>query len=178
MSSIAKILEGKHSKETAMKITNLILANPARIEELMECFFSDVKIICQRASWPLGILGAKHPEIIEPFNMQLLEIIKKGESNDTVVRNILRTWKEMDFEEDIEGEIFDESFRLFRDVKQAAAIRVFAMYICVNIACKYPDLAHELIPEIEPNLTHERPGVRSGSKKSLLTLHKLIENSD
>ena len=174
--SITETLKTKHSKASATSIVNHVIHNPHAIQELMSCFYSKEKITCQRASWPLGMLGEKSPHLIMPYTIELLAIIKSDNPSDTVVRNILRTWKEMNFEEDVEGEIFDEAFRLFMDTKQAIAIRVFSMYICVNITHKYPELADELIPEIELNLTHDSPAIRSSSKQSLLKLHKLKKN--
>jgi hypothetical protein len=174
--NIANSLEQKHSKKNAMAIVNTVIANPKKMEELMECFLSSDIRICQRAAWPLGMLGEFAPDLISPYTAILLKIVKDPTSTDTVVRNILRTWKEMDFDEEEEGEIFEISYDLFLNLKKAIAIRVFSMYTCTNIAGKYPELADELIPEIELNLDHDSPAIRSSSKQCLKKLHKLKGN--
>lgn len=171
--NIAQALENKHSKAQAEEIVQSIVMNPSKMEELMECFFSDNIRICQRAAWPLGMLGEKAPELISPYTPQLIKTLHSKNSNDTIVRNILRTWKDMELDEEYEGEIFEICYDHFLNTKNAIAIRVFAMYICTNIACKYPELADELIPEIELNLSHDSPGIRSGSKTSLKRLLSL-----
>ena len=173
--SFKELLQGKHSKKNANEIIDRILDDPSKMDDLMDCFLGDDIRVTQRAAWPLGMLGEKAPELFRPFNPILLELVKKKDSSDTVVRNILRTWKEIDFEEDLEGEIFDACFELFINYKKAIAIRVFSMYVCTNICCKYPELAVELIPEIELNYTHDSPAIRSSTRNCLKRLHKLAK---
>jgi hypothetical protein len=167
------LFQGKYSKKNAVIILEVIKKNPSRMEELMDCFLGEDIRITQRSAWPLGMLGEHAPELIRPYNPTLLKLVKDEKSTDTVVRNILRTWKEMSFDEEEEGEIFDVCFDLFLNHKKAIAIRVFSMYVCTNICCKYPELAVEIIPEIEANITHDSPAIRSSSKNCLQKLHKI-----
>ncbi len=174
MKFIDLLTEGS-SKEINRLIIDRIAKNPSRMNELMDCFLSDNIRITQRAAWPLGLIGAEKPEYVQPFNPVLLAKIKEPKATDTIIRNILRTWKEMTFDEEEEGEIFDTCFDLFLDIKKAIAIRAFSMYVCTNIACKYPEIAKEIIPEIELNLTHDSPAIRSSSKNCLKKLHQSIK---
>lgn len=171
--SIPELLKGKHSKKNAEEIIRLILEDHSRMDELMECFFGDDIRISQRAAWPLGMLSEKTPDLIRPYNPALINLVKKKDSSDTIVRNILRTWKEMEIEEENEGEVFDACYELMIDFKKAIAIRAFSMYVCTNICCKYPELAVELIPEIQLNITHDSPAIRNSAKHCLRRLHKL-----
>ena len=133
MSIFSKDFENKYTKKIALNIVNRILNDPSKMKDLMECFLGDDIRITQRAAWPLGMLGEHAPDLISPYNLTLLKIVKDDKSTDTVVRNILRTWKEIDFDEDLEGEIYDACYSLFINQKNAIAIRVFSMLSLIHI---------------------------------------------
>lgn len=165
-------LEAGHSKASTDKIVAEVLANPSRIEDLMACFFHENMRICQRASWAVSILGEKAPELIKSYTATLLENLEHPH-HDAIVRNTLRAWQFIDFEEDYEGLIFDRCMDYLNDTKYAVAIRAFAMTVCSNIACKYPPLAEELIPIIELHYPDGSAGYKSRAKRELKRLRAL-----
>jgi len=169
--SIYALLEIENSKKIASHIVDLILKDNNRIDELMDCFFDEKMRICQRASWPVGLIADKKPELLHPYIQRMLDNLDTPHHN-AVLRNTFRTFQEIDFLEDLEGAVFDKSFDFFLDVNNAIAIRVFAMTVCGNIALKYPELADELIPVIEEHLPHGSSGLRARGGKLLKALHK------
>lgn len=169
MTPFIELFDGPNSRSVPLFVVERIVADPSRIQELMDCFFDDRKMICQRAAWPLGMIADDHPHLLMPYLEQLLATIE-GKASDTVVRNVLRAFQFMDFPEDQEGRVFDICFEFLLDVNKAIAIRVFGMTVSANIAMKYPILAEELIPVIEEHIPHGSAGFRSRGSK---LLHKL-----
>ena len=170
--SFLEILESGHTKEHAARIINAVLDSPVRLEELMNLFFSDDNMICQRASWSVGLLGSKNPKIFEPYFPKMIEALEFP-LHDAIVRNTLRTWKEMEIPEEYEGVVFERCYNYLVDVNQPVAIRVFAMCILSNIAVKYPELIEELIPAIEDHMPYGTAGFKSRGKKELLRLKRV-----
>jgi len=174
MPTFETILRQFHDKVTAQNIADTLANNPDRIPELMDCFLHEEMRICQRASWPLGMLGKSHPELLYPYIDDMLKAIENPVHN-AVVRNTLRTFQFMDFPEEIEGKIFDISLHYLMDMESAVAFKVFGMTVCYNISMKYPELAEELIPIIEEQMPHGSTGFKNRGAKLLLKLRKLAE---
>lgn len=172
MVTFREILSRPQSKDNAKLIVEAIKQKPSKLKELMELFFDKEMRVCQRAAWPLGMIGSKNPELLIPYLPQLIENLKKPH-HDAVIRNTFRIWEEMDIPEDYEGQVYDICFEKFTDVKQAIAIRVFAMTVCANIALKYPELIDEIKPVIEEYYPHGSAGFQSRSKKILKKFQKL-----
>ena len=172
MPTILSILKQFHSKETAQAIADSAASDPARLAELMDCFFHEEMRICQRAAWPVGILGKSHTELLYPYLEAMLTNLNTPH-HDAVVRNTMRTFQFMTFPEDMEGQVFDVSLSLLMDMGNATGIRVFAMTVCANICMKYPALASELIPVIEEQLPHGSVGFKSRGGKLLSKLRSL-----
>lgn len=166
------LLEEEHSKELSLAIVNEVINNPDRMSELMECFFSDDLRICQRAAWPVGFLGEKHGHLLQPYVEGMIASIKKPKHN-AIVRNVFRSFQTMEFEEKMEGPVFDVSMSVLLDVNEAIAARVFAMTTAANIVMKYPELAQELIPVIEEHLPHGSAGFKNRGAKLLKRLRGL-----
>lgn len=172
MPSLEARLRQFHDKATAQNIADSLANAPYRIPELIACLLHKEMRICQRASWPLGILGKSHPELLYPYLQKILQAIENP-VHDAVVRNTMRTFQFMDFPEDIEGHIFDVCMNHLMNIDNAIAIRVFAMTTCSNICMKYPSLAHELIPVIEEQLPHGSTGFKNRGEKLLTKLKKI-----
>ncbi len=165
------LLDLGNAKKTALLIVDTVVSDPNRMKELMELFFDEDLRMCQRAAWPVGLLADKNPKLIEPYIERMLDNLDTPH-HDAVIRNTFRTFQVTDFPEDIEGIAFDKAFDFLLDINNAIAIRVFAMTVCGNIAMKYPELGHELIPVIEESLPHGSAGFRARGKSILKKLRK------
>ncbi len=172
MPSFEDILCQFHDKVTAQNIANTVIANPEKLDELMDCFFHENIRICQRAAWPVGIIGKTETHLLYPYVERLLTAIESP-IHDALVRNTVRTFQFMDFPEDLEGRVFDTCLTLLMDIDQAVAIRVFSMTVCTNICVKYPELAIELIPVLEEQIPHGSTGFKNRGMKMLAKLRKL-----
>ena len=167
-----ELLINHNTKSTAKFIVEQLVENPDRMVEFMDCFYSDKKMTCQRAAWPLGMIAEEQPQLLLPYLGQLITTLD-GPANDTIVRNILRAFQFVDFPPDDEGRVFDICLDILLDVNRAIAIRVFSMTVCANITFKYPSLVQELIPVIEEHIPHGSAGFRARGAKLLKQLKTL-----
>ena len=169
--SFRDLLNKENSKKMASLISDAVVDQPNRMDELMDLFFDEDLRICQRASWPVGLLADKNPQLLEPYLKKMLDNLDTPH-HDAVIRNTFRTFQETDFPEDLEGVAFDKAFDFFLEVNNAIAIRVFAMTVCGNIAMKYPELGNELMPVIEEGMPHGSAAYLSRGNSILKKLRK------
>jgi len=161
------------TKKGAQQIVGLITEGQVHISELMELFFSEDWVVCQKASWPISHLADKAPQLLLPYMQQMIDNLNRP-NHDAVIRNTIRAWQVMTIPEKFEGPIYDKCFEYFADPQYAVAIRVFAMTVCTNIAMRHHSLAQEIIPIIEDHWDHGTAAWRSRGKKELKRLHKII----
>lgn len=166
--NIEDALSREHSKKISLEIVNYIMIHPDATDQLMKCFFEKNLRICQRAAWPLGILGQQSPDLLLPYLDQMIKNLNDP-PHDAVIRNTVRTWQYMDIPEAYQGEIFDICFNYIANPKMASAIRAFSMTVCENIAKEIPELKEELHLAINDILDHASSGVKSRAKKVLKT---------
>lgn len=159
----------QNDKRIADQIVSEIIKNPSRMQELMDCFFDEDLRLCQYASWPVGMIADHNSELIIPYLEKMLFNLD-APHHDAVVRNTFRTLQNLKIPEEIEGIAFEKAFEFLANPKYAIAIRVFAMSVCGNIAKKYPELKHELIPVIEEQLPFGSAGFINRGTKVLKSL--------
>jgi len=167
--SFRTLLESGHSKEITLRIISHIKSSPERMEELMDCFFDENLRICQRASWPVGLIVDHKPHLLQPYLEKMLRNLENPK-HDAVVRNTFRTLQNMDIPEELEGMAFESALNYLLNPQNAIAIRVFAMTVCGNIALKYPELKDELVPVIREHLPHGSAGFVNRGKKIIKQL--------
>lgn len=169
---IKAALQKEHSKALTMRIVHYIGSDGERFKALMSLFLGKDSRISQRASWAVGFCGLAHPELIYPYLQQMLTLLDEP-VHDAIKRNTVRILAEMDYPEDMLGEIADVCFRLLDDPKQAAAIRIFSMSVCFNITKQEPDLANELRIILEDHYPHGSAGFKSRARKIMKELRKM-----
>ncbi len=170
---IRELLDGENSKKMAVRVMDIVVEAPDRMQELMDLFFDEDLRICQRAAWPVGMLADNHQELLEPFLEKMLANLDTPH-HDAVIRNTFRAFQFTDFPEDLEGIVFDKALDFFLNFDNAVAIQIFAMTVCGNLALKYPELGHELIPVIEERIPYGSAGYRSRGSSILKKLRKAI----
>lgn len=168
---IKEIINSGHSKSIAQSIANYVVLHPDAISELMECFFSDNYRTCQRAAWPVGIIGKTHPEILAPFFGQMIRALDNPR-HDAVIRNTVRTFQDIELPEELSGELYDRCFQYLVDPKYPVAIKVFSMTVLVNISNKFEGLKEELAIAIEDQIPIGTAGYISRAKRELKRLRK------
>ena len=169
-SLLQRIIDGK-TKEDAKTIARDVIQGKIDIEDLMTHFFSDDWVVCQKVSWPVGMIADFAPDMLIPYIGPMIENLDRP-LHDAVIRNTIRTWQFINIPEEWEGPVYDICFEYFSNPKYPVAFRVFAMSVCSNIAMKHPSLAEEIIPIIEDNWDHVSAAWRSRGKKELRRLRE------
>jgi hypothetical protein len=170
------------------KLTEMILAGNSRFNtdlvaahigsdevlfgELIYLMHNGQPPIAQRAAWIMTAVTDKYPWLIQPYINGIVERMHSC-CHPGIVRSVLRQFCQLDFSEEIAGEIFEMSYKLLNDTKQPVAIRVYAMQILFNISEKEPDLKNELKLVLE-NLLDDiaSAGIASRAGKLLIKINK------
>jgi len=71
-----ELLTNHNTKSTAKFIVEQLVENPDRMVEFMDCFYSDKKMTCQRAAWPLGMIAEEQPQLLFPYLGQLITTLE------------------------------------------------------------------------------------------------------
>ena len=168
---IRKAICKEHTKDQAQMIADYAINNPESLNELMECFFDDHFRICQRAAWPVGIIGQQHAHVLMPFLSEMVRNLDNPK-HDAVIRNTIRTLQYVDIPEDLQGEVYEKCFIYLIGHKYPTAIKAFSSTVLVNIAMELPELKEELIIAIEEQIPFTTVGFVNRAKKLLLKLKK------
>lgn len=161
---LSQLLDQPQTKEVRDKIITYIGDSASRMAELMDFFFHEEWRYNQKAAWPLGVIGEHNPELLLPHLQSMLDNLK-DHPKDAVIRNTVRTLQFIDLSEDLEGPVYDICMNYLLDIKQAIAIRAFAMTTLANIAEKHPELRSELIAVIQEYFEIESSGFKARAKK-------------
>ena len=171
ISEIESILASGQSRKMANTVIDIILQEESRIDELMQCFFSDHLRTCQHAAWPVGILAEKHPTILLPYLRKMVSNLDEPK-HDAVVRNTLRTFQFIDIPEELQSEVYDRCLEYLSNPKYPIAFTAFGMTVCADIAMQYQELREEVIAAIEYRMPHGSSGIRARGAKEMRRLLK------
>jgi hypothetical protein len=120
---IYSILAKDHSKQSINAIVSTILADPTLLDDLMECFFSEDYRICQRSAGVVEIIGEKHSHLLIRFVPKMYDLAIENTQHDGLLRNTLRVFQHIGFDEELEGKIYQFCFNNSTNLKQPIAIR-------------------------------------------------------
>ena len=144
-----------------------------RYAELVNLFLTSEMRVVQRASQPLGYVAEKHPRLIRPYLKDIVTYLQ-SDPIDAVKRNTLRMFQFIKIPEELEGDLFDTSMRYLASAEEAVAIKAFAMTVARRICEKYPELALELIYQIEILVKEEvSVGLTNRGQRELIALNKI-----
>lgn len=172
---VKEILSIRHKRD-AVQLVEKIVSHQYDVNELMECFFSEDWVLCQKASWPLSVLSDHNEDLVLPYLEAMVDNLDRP-VHDAVIRNTLRSWQSISIPEDLQGVVYDKAFSYFLEPQQPVAIRVFAMTVCANIAMNHPGLAPEIITVIEDYWDNTTAAWRSRGRKELRRLRKVVQDA-
>ncbi len=174
---IAEQLLKMNSRKTWDEVIAFIGQDEERFAVLMDLYFNGETRIVQRASQPVGVIGEKQPRLIKPY---LTELVTHLQSNpiDAVKRNTMRIFQFIDVPEDLEGLLFEIALNYLKSASEPVAIKAFSMTALRKIATKHPDLAIEVIHQIEI-LVEEKvsKGIVSRGNSELKKLHSICSEN-
>jgi hypothetical protein len=173
--NICDALLSDRSKENCDRIYSYIRENPESIQEYMDCLLPENQQLNQNAAWVLHSFTDHIPQLLDNWQIKLLEKCKEEGIHDGVKRAIIRHWGDYGFPETIEGEVYDLCLRCLEG-NEAIGIKAHCMYACSRVVERYPELKSEFEAVIKALLEkygHESPGIKSRGEKVLKMLKKL-----
>jgi hypothetical protein len=162
---IYSILSKDHSKQSINTIVAKIVADPTLLDELMDCFFSEDNKICQRSAGVVEMLGEKHGHLLKRYLPKMYDYAIENTMHITLLRNTLRVFQFMSFDEEMEGKLFEFCFNNSTNLKQPIAVRFFGLKICIKIAKKYPELKNEVLELLNILSIDDTPAMKSAVRK-------------
>ena len=163
------ILE-EHSRPQAHRILDWIGSDAGRAALLVSIFLEGEYRTTQRAAWPLGDLGTKHPELLEPHLPKMLAFLKKTGNHVAVTRNMLRILGQIELPKEHLGEIADLVFKSAADPKEPIAIRAFSLTVAWRVCQIEPELSGELRMIIEAHLPFATAAFKVRSRNILAAM--------
>ena len=164
---LSQALISEHSRANRDRIVAYVNNDPDRFAVLFDSFQSQEAKIAQRAAWSVSHCAEKFPELVIPYCGEMVELLKRDGIHDSIKRNILRTFQDIDIPVEQEEDLLELCFGYLIDKKEAVAIRVFAMQVLANLSKKYPEINNELKILIEDELPYAKPAFVSRGRKIL-----------
>lgn len=170
MNDIKEKLLSVHARAISLEVAEAAIADTKVLKKLITYFREADYRLNQRISWVLALLAEKRPDLLEPYQIDLLQSLE-NEPSDALKRNVLRIWNITGVSEDISGKVFDKCLQYLLGVN-AIAIKAHGMDVAYAIAKPYPELCEELKPVIQMVLVREgdSAGIRSKARKVLKLL--------
>ncbi|MEL6672336.1 MAG: hypothetical protein AAFR61_09090 [Bacteroidota bacterium] len=169
--NIRQSLIDDRSKANMQVITQYVLDNPSAFKEFMDCLLSEDEMIANRAAWAYSDIAMARPEWLEPYMEALIGELK-AERHQGIHRNILRGWRDYEFNDEYGGEVAEICFDFLQNPQETIAVRVFAMVILHNLTRPYPELGRELALIVEEHMPFGSAGFKSRGNKVLKDLKK------
>lgn len=171
--NIREQLAKEISRENWNSIGAKIGKEQALFKELMKAFFSADRTIVLSASQVMGDLGEKYPELLKPYRSKLIQYLKTNPA-DAVRRSTMRIFQIVDIPETDEGDLFDLGIGYLKSSNEPIAVKAFSMTVLRRICEKYPELASEVIPQIEILVEENASaGLVNRGEKELKKLRKI-----
>jgi hypothetical protein len=169
---IKKSLSSTFTRNSAKEMAHYIEENPLQFRELIQVFIDSPYRISQRAIVPLELCLKKNPALLLPYLPELIKLLSKEETDDSLKRNVLRTFQFVSIPRQHQGRLLKSCFAFLTHPKTPIAIKVFSMTVAANISSNLPDVKKELALIIEERMTFESAGFISRGKKILKQLAK------
>lgn len=169
-------LLNKHPSKAHMKmICGLLMKNDQLFPLVFEIIRQGDAQSAMRAAWLLSNLYDLEAEALLPYQQQMIQAVLATES-DSVRRSLLRVIEsgnlsDQDDDEQL-GRLFDACLRWMVSESHAIAVRCNAMQVLYRICLIEPELAPEVILNIETLIAHGSAGFRSRGKKIIAALKK------
>jgi hypothetical protein len=161
------------SAQQCLQAVKYIGTDKKKIKELVHIFVTEGDDIARPASWVLSKIAEAHPDLLYPHLHDIISRLERPVVHNGIKRHVLKILEICSVPEDEEGVVMNICFDVLSDVKEAVAIKVFAMSVLASLAKKYPDIKHELITILQNTLSLEAtPGFKSRANKVIRALTK------
>jgi hypothetical protein len=138
MNEIKRILTTLHKKQ----MVEFMNAHPELFADLLSLSLSPSGPLAWRAAWLLWGVMKKNDKRVQPFVAEMIRILPLRKNN--IQRELLKIIQGSQVPEDLQGEMFDVSMKLWRDPENQPSVRWYALKWLLTMAEKYPELMNEV----------------------------------
>lgn len=157
----------RHDLNFSHSIANYIGDSKDRFKNLWDCFKNSDPTIQQRASWIIEITTGLHPQLLEPYLLEMIHIFSQEGFHNSIYRNFGKILCRHEIPEDEQGFLYDKCIEYLLNPKKEIAIKAHCMQLAFNIGKPYPELIDELSIVIHELIKNGSPGIISRGKKIL-----------
>jgi len=174
-------IEKQLSRETSRRNWDKVIAHVGedqeRFADLFNIFLKGESNAILGASQAIGSISEKQPRLIQPYANDLVGYLK-SDPIDAVKRNTMRIFQFIDIPEEVEGDLFDIAMNYLKSIEVAITIKAFSMTALRKICAKYPELAHEVIFQIEILVKEQvSAGLTNRGEHELIKLNKILDKT-
>lgn len=176
LKELEEMIEGVRSAGEAVWYAGSLQESPEMLNSLLAFTFSGNRKLSSHASWILGKLADKNPEILLPYMNVLIDGLDRI-PNDGTLRCVLRIVALTDPEmisTDRHGLLADYCFKALNKGGATIAVKAYSMEILFRLVQLYPELTGELVLSLSMIDESESAGVRARAK---MILKKLARGS-
>ncbi len=101
--SLSEIIMAEHSRSQANMIADIIVQEPALLDELIEIIFANKEPLSRRAAWPLRFIHERNQQLVVPYFPIMIKQLPDVQSI-AVQRNLLYVLAYSDIPESCHGE--------------------------------------------------------------------------
>ncbi len=170
--SLSEIIMAEHSRSQANMIADIIVQEPALLDELIEIIFANKEPLSRRAAWPLRFIHERNQQLVVPYFPIMIKQLPDVQSI-AVQRNLLYVLAYSDIPESCHGELLQYTSELLLNTSTSVASLIYSMDIFYKLSEGETDLLNELILIIHQILPYASAGVKSKSMKTLKKIEKL-----
>lgn len=146
---IVELIDRHYKTREFTNLADLFIKDPTLLNELVNVATSDLNHpYPEYASWLLIHIIKKHPELVVPYQSQLIDKIL-GSNNQSVLRNLVNTTVSLPLIEHKESAFLDKLIEFIKDDSNKVALFVYSLYKLIQFIQKYPEIKPEIMGIIE-----------------------------
>jgi hypothetical protein len=145
----------EHTTTQRDAIIKWVGTDTTRLNCLLKLFFANEYRVTQRAAWPIGFIGEKHPELLKEHLHKLVKNLHQPMIHQAVKRNTLRFLQTIVLSEELHGSLLHACFGFIENVDETVAVKAFALTILEKLSRKYPEILPEIRLIVEAQLPHQ-----------------------
>lgn len=159
-------------KKEASLVAELFIRKPEMLGQLIEFIGNDDRQKAPIASWILGTIWETDASVVKHLQSEMIQCVL-GTSFDSVRRNLLRIIQDFTIPEKFLSPLFDRCLQWYVSEEVAVAVRANALQLLYRISCVEPQLAGEVIDQIQWMDGYGSPALKSRSGILMKKLRRL-----
>lgn len=171
ISSLEEVLGHTCTKLEMQRVTEMILNDPERVEELWQ-FAASSHSFAWRGMWALSHLNQQEPGLLTPY-LGKIGCMVLHTTNGSLIREMLKILQFHPLGEEPSGDLLDFCFQVSASSAYPVSVRMNAMAMVYKFAEIYPEIIPEFVVVLE-DVVEEPPsvGTKGWAQRLLKSLRK------